>query len=234
MSALRLVTYNIRHGKGLDRVISLDRIAQTLKNIDADIAALQEVDKHLPRSYLKNQAKACARRTGMHYAFAPNIRFFKFFFSFGNAVLSKYPIFQSGNLLLPGQKEPRGLQHCMIILPGGQKIYFFNTHLGLFTQERRTQTEALVKEIDRVSYPVLLAGDFNCAPGDNELILLSQSLEYAGDYPVNTFPSHGSLFPIDHIYVSRHWLVTDVFTYPSTASDHLPLVCNLQLKPNML
>jgi endonuclease/exonuclease/phosphatase family metal-dependent hydrolase len=234
VSTIRLVTYNIRHGKGIDGAISLGRIAQTLKNINADIAALQEVDKHLPRSFLKNQAKAFARLTSMHYAFAPNIRFFKFFFSFGNAVLSKYPIAQSGNLLLPGQKERRGLQHCTILLPGGRKIYLFNTHLGLSTQERRIQIEALVKKIDRVPYPVLLAGDFNCAPGDNELILLSQSLEYAADYPVNTFPSHGAHFPIDHIYVSRHWLVTDVFTYPSTASDHLPLVCNLQLKPNML
>ena len=44
---LRIITYNIHHGEGIDDVYDLDRIAAVIRDSGADIATLQEVDRHL-------------------------------------------------------------------------------------------------------------------------------------------------------------------------------------------
>ena len=163
MSEIKLVTFNICHGKGLDGSVALKRIAQTLNTIDADLVALQEVDRRMPRSYLQNQAQILARQTGMNFAYAPNLHF-SGLASFGNAILSKYPILEASNLLLPGKKEQRGLQHCLLDLGNLGKISLFNTHLGLSSEERLQQGKSVAKAIERTGYPALLAGDFNFSP----------------------------------------------------------------------
>jgi len=229
-SDLKLVaaTYNICHGKGTDGNISLIRTARVIKDIDADIVALQEVDKRMARSFFQDQAKVLADYTGMDLAFAPNLRFSPLS-SFGNAVLCKYPILKTGNLLLPGVMEQRGLQHCILNVPGMGKICFFNTHLGLSSEDRVQQAEFIATIIEKTPFPVLLAGDFNCPPNSPELQALSTLLRYCATEPINTYPANKPGYPIDQIYLSSDWEVLDVSVYPSTASDHYPLVCSLRL-----
>ena len=48
---MRLATFNILHGRGMgDGVVDLDRLAAAVRSLDADILALQEVDRDQPRS----------------------------------------------------------------------------------------------------------------------------------------------------------------------------------------
>jgi endonuclease/exonuclease/phosphatase family metal-dependent hydrolase len=47
---MRLATFNILHGRGPDDRVELDRFASCIKSLDVDILALQEVDRHQPRS----------------------------------------------------------------------------------------------------------------------------------------------------------------------------------------
>ena len=44
--SLGVLTFNIHHGAGTDDVLSLERIASVIKNSDADLVGLQEVDRH--------------------------------------------------------------------------------------------------------------------------------------------------------------------------------------------
>ena len=43
-ATIRVLTYNIHHGEGMDGVIDLERIANVIRQTEADLVALQEVD----------------------------------------------------------------------------------------------------------------------------------------------------------------------------------------------
>lgn len=225
---IKLVSFNIRHAKGTDGSVSLDRVADTLKNIKPDLVCLQEVDRFMPRSYLQDQAKWLSAAMGMNFAFAPNLRFNNRAL-FGNAILSRYPIADHGNTHLPGTGEQRGLQHCILTLQGNKKICLLNTHLGLSPQDRSAQVKEIVKRTSQTDLPLLLAGDFNSAPESEELQPLGSELRFICGPQINTFPAGNPRHQVDHIYSSHHWLITEVGSFPSNASDHLPLVCILTL-----
>lgn len=232
MWEIRVVTYNICHGKGTDGAVSLTRTAQVLNDIDADMAALQEVDKRMYRSCFRNQVKSLARYTSMKAAFAPTFRFLGIS-SFGNALLSRYSILGQENYCLPGGREQRSLQKCTLYIPSLGKISFFNTHLGLTVEERAQQSLAIAETISRTPFPALLVGDFNCTPDAPELQPLLKQLRCCSSGPINTYPSTKPFYAIDQIYMSSHWELIDISAYSSGApdhpSDHLPLVCSLRL-----
>jgi len=100
---LRVVTYNIHRGRGLDGKNRLDRILQVLEEIDADIIALQEV--------LQYQVPVLREATGMNVIFSPTRRLVHGLY--GNMCLSRFPLVdhKSYNLTcLPF--EPRGCLGC--------------------------------------------------------------------------------------------------------------------------
>jgi endonuclease/exonuclease/phosphatase family metal-dependent hydrolase len=114
---LRVMTFNIRHGDGLDRRVDLARAAGVIRAARPDVVGVQEVDRHYgDRSGFVDQAQWLADTLGMHLAYGatldldppaagrPRRRF-------GNAVLSRHPISDSDNVLLPrsGGHEQRGL-----------------------------------------------------------------------------------------------------------------------------
>ncbi|MCH2154165.1 MAG: gluconate 2-dehydrogenase subunit 3 family protein [Phycisphaerales bacterium] len=55
-TAIRVATYNIKHGRGMDGTIDLERTAATLEALKADLIALQEVDDQARRSGGVDQA----------------------------------------------------------------------------------------------------------------------------------------------------------------------------------
>jgi len=229
LKQIKVATFNIRHGKGTDGKFSLSRAAQTLQKINAHIVGLQEVDNRLPRSLFQKQAQKLAQYLGAHYAFAPNLKFTRYF-GFGNATISKFPIVRTRNILLPGELEQRGLQYCLISLPGARPVHFFNTHLGLSVEDRTAQVNAIVKRLPGPYKPVILTGDFNAPVKSPELKPLSEHLCYTGgNEPPLTFPATNPQHSIDHIFISGHWRVSEIKVLKSGASDHLPLVCTLEL-----
>jgi endonuclease/exonuclease/phosphatase family metal-dependent hydrolase len=133
---VKVITYNIHHGAGVDGVLDLERIAAAIESSDADVVGLQEVDNHWSeRSDWVDQAAWLARRLRMHYRYAPNLdlpplnpgepnR------QYGTAILSKYPIKDFSNTFLPlypGQ-EQRGLAVATLKVRG-RDLRFANTHL---------------------------------------------------------------------------------------------------------
>ncbi len=107
---LRVLTYNIHHGVGIDNKLDLDRIAKFIVNNKIDIAAVQEVDSCTERTGKINTPSYLAEKTGMEFAFGGNIKFDGG--SYGNLILSKFPILNCLNITLPNidKGEQRGLQ----------------------------------------------------------------------------------------------------------------------------
>ena len=62
---MRLATFNILHGRSpADGVVDLDRLADAVRLLDADILALQEVDRDQPRSHLADLTAVAAEAMG--------------------------------------------------------------------------------------------------------------------------------------------------------------------------
>lgn len=70
---LRVLTYNIHHGAGIDGKLDLERIARVIRDARPDIVALQELDRNTQRTRKVDQPAELARLTGLHGTFGGNI-----------------------------------------------------------------------------------------------------------------------------------------------------------------
>ncbi|WP_333870221.1 endonuclease/exonuclease/phosphatase family protein [Desulforamulus putei] len=227
MQSIRVVSYNIRHARGLDNKVDLNRVAEVLCRSNAQLIGLQEVDKYLPRSHFQHQTKILGRTLNKFWAFAPNLYWGAA--QYGNAVLSHWPILQYKQYLLPSKGEQRGLLEAEIQM-GHRRISFFCTHLGLNREERLEQTQEIIRVISQTPCPVILAGDFNDVPTSPEYNLLTSVLLDAtsavGGF--GTYPANRPEEQIDFIFISPEWQVLSIFPIKSDASDHLPILAELQ------
>jgi endonuclease/exonuclease/phosphatase family metal-dependent hydrolase len=246
--SIRLVTYNIRHGTGLDGQVDLRRVSSTLMAADADIIFLTEVDSRRRRSGFVDQPTELGMMLEMPYvAFAPALarRFPGMNALYGNALLSRFPIEEAERISLPTSpwQEPRVVLSAAIRLPDNKVLRVIGTHLGLSHSDRLTQA-ALLREL-RSMYDtdhLVLMGDLNAHPDSPEIQLLlggSGDGELAARWvdPIEgsrtpaTFPTHAPRARIDYILVSES-LKSKIRAYSSPfsdASDHLPVLAELSL-----
>uniref|UniRef100_UPI000A939FB6 endonuclease/exonuclease/phosphatase family protein n=1 Tax=Cellulosimicrobium cellulans TaxID=1710 RepID=UPI000A939FB6 len=72
---LRLATYNVRHGSSLDGLVDVERFARAVAHLDADVLALQEVERDTPRSQRADLvAVAAEAMRADHWHLAPTLR----------------------------------------------------------------------------------------------------------------------------------------------------------------
>jgi endonuclease/exonuclease/phosphatase family metal-dependent hydrolase len=122
----RVVSYNIRHGRGMDDRVDLERTAAVLRSLAPDLVGLQEVDDRVTRSGGVAQADSLGRLLGMHSAFGS---FFDYQGGrYGLALLSRYPIRRTHELRLPDGNEPRIALIADVEMPGGNAIRVINVH----------------------------------------------------------------------------------------------------------
>lgn len=229
MPVITVMTYNIRHGEGNEGKVDLERIAEVINGADPDVIVLQEVDVNWKRSGNKNQVRILARALRMNYRFGPAM--VRGRAQFGNAVLSRLDELSYTNHPLPSRREDRGmLEVCYDF--AGQLICVLALHLGVIAEERRIHLDYILRHVAGTDLPLLMAGDFNMKPLDPEIKRITRILYdccRAAGREVNTFPSANPSSRIDYIFCSRHWQVKEVKTISSPASDHLPLVAQLEL-----
>jgi len=241
MSRLRVMTWNIRAGLGLDRRRSLVRLARVIRDSGADVVALQEVDRGRDRSEGVDQAAWLGARLGMYHLVGPSIEDEEGG-AYGNAVLARHPLelVRHDQLPTPRRAEPRTAFRVRIADPLGGPIDLLTTHLGLGEAERRAQARALLeewiagREIDP-GVPLVLAGDLNGTPGSVTLRMLRERLhdaaERAGAAWRATWPTRWPLRRLDHLLVSRHFDVETCDVIRSlrarVASDHFPVIADL-------
>ena len=246
---LRMLTYNVHSCVGLDGKLSISRIARVLAQCDADIVALQELDVRQVRTGLADQTHELAKCLGMEFhSFHPTWTIGTE--HFGNAILSRLPLRPVRAGTLPGDDlraglEPRNVIWVAIEMDGGE-VQLLNTHLGLLSKERLRQVETLLGPEwlthPECRNPVIVCGDFNAWPGSRPYRRLRTRLRDAqqslsGHRPKGTWLSPFPFRRIDHVFLSPGLEVAGI-QVPANhlariASDHLPLVVDLQVQWSM-
>jgi len=175
MAEIRVVTINIwnRSGPWDERFVALKT---TLARLAPDLLGLQEVIVTEQGDKL-HQGKAIAEALGYHWMFGAS---HGEGFSFGNAVLSRWPILRHEVFALPGggESEPRSLLFAEADSPHG-KIPFFCTHLAWRLHEGHIREAQVMEIADRIAtlcpiaaFPPILVGDFNAEPESDEIRFL--------------------------------------------------------------
>lgn len=232
----RVVTYNIRHGRGMDDSLRLDRTAAVLRRLAPDIVALQEVDSAVVRSGGVDQAGALGTRLGMQAAFGG---FFAYQGgAYGMAILSRFPITRVTPIRLPDGNEPRIALAAEVRRPGSPPVIVINVHFDWVASDsfRLPQARALARVLDTLTVPYLLLGDFNDTPGSATLDLLGRGALAAEKPPTDhlTFSSTAPTKEIDFIFAAprARWRVEQVRVIDEPmASDHRPVMAVLRLQP---
>lgn len=219
MSEVRIATYNIRHAQGIEGLISHGRVARTLALTRCDAAVLTEVWRAGSRF---DQPAVLAQLTGMEPLFSAAHR--SLGRDTGNLLLVRGRIADSAEIDLGGRQERRA---CIVaeVEVAGERFRLAGTHLTLDRRTRALQFRQLVDELPD-DLPLVLAGDFNAPPA--ELAILRERFTFA-EKPPSTFPSVLPFRALDHIGVSGAARLLEVQTYPSLASDHLPLLARIDV-----
>ncbi|MEU6663043.1 endonuclease/exonuclease/phosphatase family protein [Streptomyces sp. NPDC046821] len=236
-----VLTFNIHHGADPDDNLGLARTADVIRDSGAEVIGLQEVDRHWSsRSDFVDQAQWLADRLDLHVAYAANLdedplkpgdprR------QYGTAILSRYPILETHNTLLPRSAtgEQRGLLEADVMVRGTE-LRFLNTHL-----EHTSQAERLsqVKEIDKIvassTRPTVLVGDLNATPDTPEVGTLTSRLKdtwpAVGKGDGFTFDAVNPTERIDYVLTSPGIQARAAQVLNATASDHRPVRAELRL-----
>ena len=225
---LKILCYNIHHANPPSKMgfIDIDAIANVIKNANADVVALQEVDKLTKRSGV-DEAKVIAEKTGLNYHFFRAIDHDGG--EYGLAILSRHEIKDAKLIPLPQKNvaEKRILSHVKLTVQG-EEFIFANTHLDASRthDNRNVQMEYILKYFEDFKLPVILCRDLNSVAGSEAINMLDKQFKRTcvDDCP-GTIPQDLPRRTIDYIAIKNaNWPVLAYDVIAETyASDHRPI-----------
>lgn len=229
---LTFASYNIRKAVGLDRRRDPERILAVLREIDADVIALQEADRRfgarasvLPRAMLEDytdwQALPLGERPesiGWH----------------GNALLVRRGMEVAATAPVPlPALEPRGAVRADLLVEG-RPLRVVGMHLDLSGLRRRQQVRSVLAHLAgcEPQVPTVLMGDFNeWSTHGGALGEFHKPWRVLA--PGRSFHTRRPVAQLDRIVVSPGWQVEEARVHHSAlaarGSDHLPVMARLRL-----
>ncbi|HKX27578.1 MAG TPA: endonuclease/exonuclease/phosphatase family protein [Blastocatellia bacterium] len=239
----RAVTYNIHKCKGLDQRVKPQRIVDVLREIDADVIALQEVLCIQGAGSEDDQAHFIGRELGFDFRLGENRKLRGG--AYGNVVLSRFPFTSTCNYDISVHgREARGCMRVDLDLHRGNLLHIYNVHLGTSYFERRHQARKLLNDeiLKRNDHtgPRIMLGDFNEWTSGLASRLLTDHFQSA-DIRLHlgrarTYPGVLPFLHLDHIYFDDHLELMNAIWHRSRAalmaSDHLPVVADFRIKPD--
>jgi endonuclease/exonuclease/phosphatase family metal-dependent hydrolase len=237
---LRILSYNIHHAEGVDGKLDLERIAGVIRGCEADVVAVQEVDRGVERSQKIDEPKELARLTKLeHFVFGKTIDHQGG--EYGNLVLSRFPIASSKIHRFPNAAgaEQRGAVEAEIAPPGGQSFRLFATHLDFGRKEaseadRQGAIKLVNERVEATGQPAIFAGDYNCQPGSRTIDTIRESWLQSNATDAFTTPVDTPKRQIDFIFLrpKDRWKVIGVKVLDEAiASDHRPILATVELLP---
>jgi endonuclease/exonuclease/phosphatase family metal-dependent hydrolase len=228
---LTFASYNIHKAVGTDGRRDPDRVLTVLRELDADVIALQECDLRfgtrdtvLERAALDDTPwrplPVAKRATSLGWH--------------GNAILVRraFESLEAHAVALP-RLEPRGAVRGDFSVDG-VRLRALGMHLDLSGLRRRDQIKAILSHVDACEghCPTVLMGDFNqWGVGTGAMREFGASWQSLA--PGRSFPSRQPIAHLDRIVASREWSVIDMGVHHSAmaarASDHLPIWARLEL-----
>jgi endonuclease/exonuclease/phosphatase family metal-dependent hydrolase len=252
MARLRLLTFNIAHARGaspipqsLRRVATLrrnlQRIAGLITRLKLDVVALQEIDENSRWAGSFDHLAYLAEHTGLGYAVhgITNKRLGRFHLSYGNAILSRFPISHHENVPF-GRSTfgEKGFLFAEIETPGG-RLPLFNIHLNHRSRRLRlkqaTQLMRHLEELRRVratgwKMEPLLCGDFNTPSHRPDAVaMLLGYFEQTNNYTLlpktgHTFPSALPVRALDYVLLPAQCREPRARIIRTLLSDHQPVL----------
>lgn len=261
MQRIRLVTFNIAHGRGLMPLqgmtsarrirMNLRRIARLLERLQPDIVALQEIDEcsrwagnfdHL--DYLRSFVALPHAIYGIN-----NQRTGLLNLSYGNAFLSRHPITASETVVFGRSRVgEKGFLFAEFAV-GGVRVPVVNLHLHYASRQQRFRQMdrllAFLREQERAArgrpgISPIVCGDFNnpgSSRGDATSSLLSHLFDF-DDYILH--PQRGRSFPsplpsrlLDFVFLPPGCRDVESEVVKSMLSDHRPVRVDFSLVPGV-
>ncbi|MEX0928047.1 MAG: endonuclease/exonuclease/phosphatase family protein [Balneolales bacterium] len=239
---LRVFTYNIQHGRGLDDKVDLRRIAGVIKEKNPHLVTLQEVDMGVNRSDNINIINVLAGYLDMEPVFFKNISHQDG--EYGNGILSSLPLISSRNqhFVQPEDAEQRGLLQTEVDF-NGVTIAFMTTHLDNRSEPNRLAGVEQIIETKRAyrGSPVIVSGDFNALPDSPVHLRMKEYFfdvwEDVGEGVGYTIPPAAPNRRIDYFFYTNNLVEEDrpkiraisMEVIHSEASDHLPIYAEFEV-----
>ncbi|MFI2755083.1 endonuclease/exonuclease/phosphatase family protein [Cellulomonas sp. P22] len=253
---MRLATFNILHGRALtDGRVDLDRFGAAVRALDADVLALQEVDRDQPRSHGADLTEVAAEAMGadahrfvatMHgepgmWSAATGDRQ-PATASYGIALLSRFPVRSWRAVSLPSLRPPAlvrfsgtwraGLVRdearaalAAVVETPDGPLTVVATHLTFIPGWNVVQLRRLVRGLRSLPRPLVLMGDLN--------IELRRAALLSGLRPLArgaTFPLEAPRHQLDHILADGAITArSDAASLDLGLSDHRALVVDVSL-----
>ncbi len=247
---MRLATFNILHGRSpVDDRVDLDRFGGAVRDLDADVLALQEVDRDQPRSHGADLTSVAAdAMAAPHHRFVATLHGTPGLWSaatgedqpraasYGIALLSRLPVLSWHALVLPGLrgqvplKVPSRRRPILVrdepraavaaVVEAAQgPVTVVATHLTFIPGWNAVQLRRLVGLVRDLPRPVVIMGDLNLEQAAAVRMSRMRPLATAPTYPV-----HGPRRQIDHILADGPIRSTGGRSVDTGLSDHRALV----------
>lgn len=257
MQRLRILTFNIAHGRGLSPIqgltmvrklrVNLRRIARLIVKLKPDVVALQEIDQYSRWAGNFDQLHYLQSHTGYQHAIfgINNRREGLLNLSYGNAILSRHPIIESENIVFGSSKVgEKGFLYVELDV-GGRRLPVLNLHLHYrsrvhrFRQIERIMDYVTGKTHDRRDHwhmPPIVCGDLNNSV--NKPDATAELLRYFmlhGDYSLHpqggrTFPSALPSRGLDFVFLPPACREVQCEVVRSFLSDHRPVLVDFALQ----
>ena len=227
-NTLRIMSYNIRNGRGMDEVTDLGRIADAICKVAPDVVAVQEVDSVTVRSGGIDVLRTLGERTLMFPTYAPAIDFDGG--KYGVGMLSKEKPVSYRYIALPGREEER-----VLLWVEFERYIFCCTHLSLTPEDRMLSLPILRREAAFAHKPLFIAGDWNATAHSPFITEISKDFQLLSNPKQATFPASTPDSCLDYIagYVKNGQPFTRLSAWvpeEAVASDHRPVVTEVRLK----
>jgi endonuclease/exonuclease/phosphatase family metal-dependent hydrolase len=240
---LRLVTFNIRHGEGLEGRRSLEEQGRLLRETDADIVFLQEVDDVTLRCGGVSQAMVLADLAGLPYfAFGKNLDMQGG--GYGNAILSRFRLTGVTNHPIAPEKqenprvfdadgkhyapEPRGILEAAAEIDG-LRHHLLCSHFGFLAGEATDGVERLEGLLRTLPGPVVFGGDLNVHGDASPEVarlreLFPQTAPSGEGQETMTYPAHAPVLRLDYLFLPALYRIERFQVLETLASDHRPVL----------
>lgn len=223
---MKIASYNIHKCRGTDRLVRPARTIEVLREIGADLVALQEVDRRYGERTGLLDPIALERETGLTLLVQSDVVDGHGWH--GNAILVRgKPLFyERSRVNLPGL-EPRGAVIAELDLGAG-KFRVIAAHLGLLRKSRIDQASILLHAFLHLpAMPTIMLGDFNEWRLRRRSALDVLEPVFGSPEKPPSFPSRHPILALDRIFGWPIGLVSSISVHDTPlsrqASDHLPL-----------